>query len=50
MLGHVNDSGFWITTKIVGLTVKGGLKTYTTSEAIAGIVVLIITLIGAHIF
>lgn len=50
MFGHVNDSGFWITTKIAGLTVKGGLKTYTTSEAIAGIVVLIITLIGAHIF
>ncbi len=50
MLGHVNDSGFWITTKIAGLTVKGGLKTYTTSEALAGIIVLLITLIGAHIF
>lgn len=50
MLGHVNDSGFWITTKIAGLTVKGGMKTYTTSEALAGIIVLLITLIGAHIF
>jgi gluconate:H+ symporter, GntP family len=50
MLGHVNDSGFWITTKIAGLTVKGGMKTYTVSEAIAGFVVLIITIIGAHIF
>ncbi|WP_164671160.1 GntP family permease [Virgibacillus doumboii] len=50
MLGHVNDSGFWISTKIAGLTVKGGLKTYTTSEAIAGFVVLFITIIGAYIF
>ncbi|SFP61733.1 GntP family permease [Salibacterium halotolerans] len=50
MLGHVNDSGFWITTKIAGLSMKGGLKTYTTSEAISGIVVLLITIIGAHIF
>lgn len=50
MFGHVNDSGYWITTKIAGLTVKGGLKTYTTSEAIAGFVVLFITIIGAHIF
>ncbi|MUK87564.1 GntP family permease [Ornithinibacillus sp. L9] len=50
MLGHVNDSGFWISTKIAGLSVKGGLKTYTTSEAIAGFVVIIITIIGAHIF
>ncbi|MFD2044672.1 GntP family permease [Ornithinibacillus salinisoli] len=50
MLGHVNDSGFWITTKIAGLSVKGGFKTYTISEAIAGFVVIIITIIGAHIF
>ncbi|WP_010095364.1 GntP family permease [Ornithinibacillus scapharcae] len=50
MLGHVNDSGFWISTKIAGLSVKGGIKTYTVSEAIAGLVVLVITIIGAHIF
>lgn len=50
MLGHVNDSGFWISTKIAGLSVKGGMKTYTVSEAIAGLVVLVITIIGAHIF
>lgn len=50
MFGNLNDSGFWITTKVAGLSVKGGFKTYTTSEAIAGFVVLFITIIGAHIF
>ena len=29
LLSHVNDSGFWVTTKIAGLSTKGGLKTYT---------------------
>ena len=29
LLAHVNDSGFWVTTKIAGLSTKGGLKTYT---------------------
>ena len=26
-LSHINDSGFWIVTKYLGLTVKDGLKT-----------------------
>ncbi len=35
---HVNDSAFWITTKISGLSTVGGLKTYTLMCAITGVV------------
>ncbi|NLE99087.1 MAG: GntP family transporter, partial [Propionibacterium sp.] len=28
-LSHINDSGFWIVTKYLGLSVKDGLKTWT---------------------
>ena len=28
-IGHVNDSGYWVATNMSGLTVTGGLKTYT---------------------
>ena len=38
---HLNDSGFRITTKIAGLTVKGGLKVHTVALALLGIISLI---------
>lgn len=50
MLGHVNDSGFWITTKIAGFSVQGGFKTYTTAEAIAGFIAFSFAIIGSFIF
>lgn len=40
--GHVNDSGFWITTKIAGLTTSGGLKTYTLVCAMEAVVSLVL--------
>ncbi|MCI5826379.1 MAG: gntP permease, partial [Arcanobacterium sp.] len=36
-LSHINDSGFWIVTKYMGLTVKDGLKTWTLLSTIFGV-------------
>ena len=41
---HVNDSGFWISTKLAGLTTSGGLKTYTLACASMSVVSLVIIL------
>lgn len=46
-LGHINDSGFWVTAKLPGFSVTGGLKTYTLAQFIASVFALVITLIGA---
>lgn len=35
---HINDSGFWIVTKYLGLSVKDGLKYWTSLSTIFGIV------------
>jgi len=37
---HVNDSGFWISAKIAGLTTSGGFKTYTLACATMSVVSL----------
>lgn len=49
-LGHINDSGFWVTAKLPGFSVTGGLKTYTLAQSITGVLVIILTLIGATLF
>ena len=36
-LSHVNDSGFWIVTRYLGLSVKDGLRTWTPMTTILGI-------------
>ncbi len=36
-LSHVNDSGFWIVTKYLGLSVEDGLKTWTILTTILGV-------------
>ncbi|WP_026878575.1 GntP family transporter [Ignatzschineria larvae DSM 13226] len=36
-LSHVNDSGFWIVTKYLGLSVEDGLKTWTVLTTILGV-------------
>ena len=46
-IGHVNDSGFWVTTKLSGLTLTGGLKLYTLGEFIVSLLVLLITVVGS---
>ena len=39
-IGHINDSGFWITAKLSGFSVTGGLKIYTLGEFIISLIVL----------
>ncbi|HFK7188686.1 GntP family transporter [Serratia odorifera] len=36
-LSHVNDSGFWIVTKYLGLSVADGLKTWTVLTTVLGV-------------
>lgn len=36
-LSHINDSGFWIATKFIGLSVAGGLKTWTFICTVVGL-------------
>jgi gluconate transporter len=48
-LGHVNDSGFWISAKIPGFSLSGAFKTYTLAQTIAGCLALLVTLVGATI-
>jgi GntP family gluconate:H+ symporter len=45
----VNDSGFWIVTKLSGFSVPGGIKTYTVPVAITAVVVFICLLVWAAI-
>lgn len=42
---HVNDSGFWITAKIAGLSTSGGFKTYSTVTAIQSIISIVLILL-----
>ena len=44
---HVNDSAFWITTKISGLTTLGGFKTYTLVCFIQSIISLVIIFVAS---
>ncbi|AXK46684.1 SLC13 family permease [Brachybacterium saurashtrense] len=36
-LSHINDSGFWISTKFMGLSVIDGLKTWTVMCTVLGV-------------
>ncbi|MGO1591598.1 MAG: GntP family transporter [Ancrocorticia sp.] len=42
-LSHINDSGFWIVTKYLGLSVADGLKTWTVLTTICGVTGFLIT-------
>lgn len=42
MGAHVNDSGFWITAKVAGLSTSGGLKTYTVVCALQSLISIIL--------
>lgn len=35
-LSHINDSGFWIASKFLGLSVADGLRTWTVMTTVAG--------------
>ncbi|NTF44221.1 transporter [Agrobacterium rhizogenes] len=43
-LSHVNDAGFWIVTRMCGLSVADGLKTWTVLTTIAGFTALLLIL------
>ncbi|WP_345941184.1 hypothetical protein [Microbacterium sp. Se63.02b] len=36
-LSHVNDSGFWVVTRYLGLSVKDGLRTWTPLTTVLGV-------------
>jgi Gnt-I system low-affinity gluconate transporter len=36
-ISHVNDSGFWLVNRYLGLSVKDTLKSWTVMETIIGI-------------
>ena len=42
-LSHINDSGFWIVTTYMGLSVKDGLRTWTVLSTIAGLAGFVLT-------
>jgi len=49
MGAHVNDSGFWVTAKLAGLTTTGGLKTYTVMTALQSVISIILIFIASSI-
>ncbi|MFB0836150.1 GntP family transporter [Arthrobacter halodurans] len=44
-LSHVNDSGFWIVTRYLGLTVADGLKTWTVLTTVLGALGFLLTVL-----
>ncbi len=48
--GHVNDSGFWVSTNLSGFSIKGGLKTYTLGNAFVAVFAMIFAMIGSLVF
>ena len=36
-LSHVNDAGFWVVTRYLGLSVPDGLKTWTVLTTVLGL-------------
>lgn len=42
-LSHVNDSGFWVVTRYLGLSVKDGLRTWTPLTTVLGVAGFLIT-------
>lgn len=48
-LGHINDSGFWVTAKIPGFSITGGLKVYTLPQFTASVFTIIFVIIGSLI-
>ncbi|HBV3140203.1 TPA: transporter, partial [Klebsiella pneumoniae] len=40
---HVNDAGFWVVTRYLGLSVPDGLKTWTVLTTIMGVTGFLIT-------
>lgn len=50
MLSHVNDSGFWLVGKYLGMNEKQTLQSWTVMESIISVCGLIFTLIASLFF
>ncbi|WP_022869003.1 GntP family permease [Schaalia vaccimaxillae] len=48
-VGHINDSGFWVTAKIPGFSITGGLKVYTLPQFLASVCTIVLVMIGSYI-
>ena len=46
----MNDSGFWVITKMSGMTEKEGLKALVPLNVIMGVLGLLVTMLGAKLF
>ena len=46
----MNDSGFWVITKMSGMTEKEGLKALVPLNVIMGVIGLLVTMLGAKLF
>jgi GntP family gluconate:H+ symporter len=46
----MNDSGFWVISKMSGMTEKETLLTFTATLSIMGVVGIVVTMIGAKLF
>ena len=42
---HVNDSGFWLVNRYLGLSVTDTLKTWSVTTALIGVVSIVLILI-----
>ena len=49
-LPWMNDSGFWVISKMSGMTEKETLLTFTATLSIMGVVGIVVTMIGAKLF
>jgi GntP family gluconate:H+ symporter len=49
-ISWMNDSGFWVITKMSGMTEKESLRVMAPITTLMGIVGLIVTMIGAKLF
>ena len=49
-IAWMNDSGFWVITRMSGMTEAEGLKFVTPMTTLMGVVGLIVTIIGATLF
>ena len=45
-LSHINDSGFWIVTRYLGLSVADGLRTWTVLTTVLGVAGFALTLVA----
>src|SRR5690606_29935429 len=43
--GHVNDSGFWLVGRLMGMDVKTTLKTWTVQQTIESVLAFALTLV-----